>query len=246
MKSNTVRISQFIIVVSLCLLPTVASAQQDGRGTYLVFPQFADGVFSDGTYYKSTIIASNPSLTTGANCQFTLRAQSSGGVGVTVPYTFGASVWRVNPTSGTAPFVSGYGTMACDNPINAVLLYSFYSATRQKIGEASVFPSVPGKVTQIIADQSEGAKLGVAIANDTSSKQTATVSVINAAGVVVASKISDVEPHSNLTAFLEYLAGYSQPDLAQVLISCTTQCSTIGLRYSVSVFTTIPSSVIIP
>src|SRR5207249_1774884 len=80
--------------------------------TFHVFPQFADGRFGDGSSYRTTLMIANPSSTAGATCTMQMR-------GFTVPgfatsYTLAASGWVIVPSCGTQAFVSGYGTISCN------------------------------------------------------------------------------------------------------------------------------------
>src|SRR5574339_116979 len=47
---------------------TITSTASPTAATDHLFPQFADGRFSDGTYYRTTLMISNLSDTAGATC----------------------------------------------------------------------------------------------------------------------------------------------------------------------------------
>src|SRR6185295_12440970 len=103
---------------------------------YHVFPQFADGRFSDGPSYRTTLMIVNPSSSSSVSCTMQMR-------GFTVPgfrtsYNLGPGGWVILPTSGVQNFVSGYATLSCSANVEAQLLYSYYGANGVKISEATV------------------------------------------------------------------------------------------------------------
>jgi hypothetical protein len=232
----------FSTMVLILVFTPYVRGQQDGRAPIHIFPQFTDGRSSDGSYYRSTVMASNPSSILGSSC--TVSAYIAGlSSPLSAMYTFQPNQWLLDPTPGTAPFRSGYLTLSCTQPINASLVYSFYSAQGVKLGEATVFSSVPGRVTQILADQTGGARLGLAIVNDNSVDVVASILVGDTSGQLAASRTHNIRAKTNLAGFLSELTGF-QGSQGQVLIGCDdSPCASIGLRYSGQVFTTIPSTV---
>src|SRR5262249_9534448 len=102
-----------------------------------------------------------------------------------------------------------------------------------------------GTLLQIISDQREGARLGVAITNDTDSIVTATIIAGNTQGQTVGSATVTIPSRSQYLKFLdEIVKGLPVDHLGQVFVgSSGPQLAAIGLRFSGGVFTTIPSSV---
>ena len=232
----------FSTMVLILVFTPYVRGQQDGRALIHVFPQFADGRSSDGSYYRSTVMASNPSDILASSCAASIYV-----AGLSSPvsgfYTFQANQWIFDASFGTTPFVSGYLTLSCTQPINASLVYSFYSAQGVKLGEATVFSSIPGRRTQILADQTEGATLGLAIVNDNSVDVVASITVGDISGQIAASRTHNIRAKTNIAGFLSELTGF-QGSQGQVLIDCgDSPCASIGLRYTGAVFTTIPSTV---
>ncbi len=205
--------------------------------TYHVFPQFADGRRSDGTYYRSTVMISNPSSSNAA-CKVQLR-------GLTVPgfaldYTVRPSGWVIASTNAAQAFQSGYATLLCDTKVEAQLLYSYYSPDGTKLSEATVFSSPPNSTVQVLADQREGARLGLAIANDSDQSSTYT---LNAGGASTTTTIT-LPPRTSLAKFLDELVPEISPDnvgIVQVTASGGS-ASVVGLRFTGSIFTTIPQT----
>src|SRR5205807_9700460 len=95
----------------------------------------------------------------------------------------------------------------------------------------------------ILSDQREGQRLGLAIANDTNGEQTATISVYDPQGGLLKSAARPVAARSSISGFLDELTGYSGTTLTQILVTCGTGCTAIGLRFADVVFTTIPAMV---
>ena len=163
-------------------------------------------------------------------------------------YTIGASQWIIDPTTEPGvipshPFLGGYAILDCGTlPVNASLLYSFYDRSGYKQGEATVFQSVIGHRVQIIGDQTENARVGIAIVNDTAASQTSTIRVGDDQGQMAATRNVTIPAHSNKVGFLSELVGWTGTK-GQVLIDCPSGCAAIALRYTGAVFTTIPSSI---
>ena len=207
--------------------------------TYHIFPQFADGRFGDGTSYRTTLMISNPSASAGVNCTLQLRGFTV--PGFTLNYAMGAGGWVISPTSGTQSFQSGYATLQCSAAVEAQLLYSYYDAFGVKISEATVFSSPPASIVKVLADEREGAQLGIAIANDSDQTTTYTITASGASGPGSLT----LQPRTATAKFLRDLVpGIPANNVAQVLVSATNGTSSIiGLRYTGGVFTTIPESI---
>jgi peptidyl-Asp metalloendopeptidase len=203
-----------------------------------IFPQFADGTLADGSYFKTTVMISNPSSSAGANCSLQLH-------GVTLPdfslsYPMGPSGWVIASTSGQSKFQSGYATLQCTAAVEAQLLYSFYAASGTKISEATVFSSPSASSVQTLADETGGAKLGLAVANDSDQTVTYTITVTNATG----KGSLTLGPRSASAQFVDDIVpGVPTNNVGQVVVSSSTgRASVIGLRFTGSVFTTIPQT----
>ncbi|HYR85607.1 MAG TPA: hypothetical protein VE422_16075 [Terriglobia bacterium] len=208
-------------------------------GTYHVFPQFADGQLSDGTSYRTTLMISNPSSTISADCTLQLRGLTVPGFGLN--YALGPGGWTIASTAGTQRLQTGYATLQCNANIEAQLLYSYYLSNGTKLSEATVFSSPPGSKALVVADQREGAQLGIAIANDSDQSVTYTVSMSGASGTGTLT----LAPRSSAARFISQLVpGIPAGSLGVVQVSSSTgSASIIGLRFTERVFTTIPESI---
>jgi hypothetical protein len=204
--------------------------------TYHVFPQFADGQLSDGTFYRTTLMISNPSSNASANCTLLLRGLTVPGFGLN--YALGPNGWTIASTTGTQGPQTGYATLQCSASVEAQLLYSYYLSNGTKLSEATVFSSLPASNVSVVADQREGAQLGIAIANDSDQSVTYTIGVGDAKSTLT------LAPRSSTAKFINQLvAGIPADSLGVVQVSSSNgAASVIGLRFTGRIFTTIPES----
>src|SRR6185436_1763437 len=112
------------------------------------FPQFVDGRFADGTYYRSTLVIT-PALDTDVpTCTVQLYGMTATLGGVTLgslTFTIPFGGFYATQTPGTTQsFQGGYATVECNLPVNAMMLYSFYAPNFVKIVESTALPSNEG------------------------------------------------------------------------------------------------------
>jgi len=210
--------------------------------TYHVFPQFADGSFTDGGYYRTTRIYYNPSPTASAFCATSLRGMSTADRN-SFSETLSPGSAIASGTTGTQAFQSGYASMLCTSAVDAAVLYSFY-AGGQKTSEATVFPSRAGTAVQVLSDMRGGAATGIAFANDTDQDQTYTVSVYDANNTLIGTAQQPLARRSNLAKFVNELVPVPANTYGPVIVSGSAPVSIIGLRFTGSVFTTIPGTLL--
>jgi hypothetical protein len=225
-------------------IPATLSGSADATAnSYHVFPQFADGRFSDGSYYRTTRIYSNPSATATVSCTTQLRGMTTdGNSSFSGNLSPGGTI--VAPTNGTQTFQSGYATMQCSGLVDAQVLYSFYSSTGAKLSEATVFSSPSSKTVQILADSRGGAEVGLAISNDSDQTNTYTIVVGDVNGNLVGTATQTLGPRSSIAKFVNEFVTLPANHYGQVIVSSSTgTASVIGLRFTGSVFTTIPETI---
>jgi hypothetical protein len=210
--------------------------------TYHVFPQVADGRLSDGSYYRTTLMIANPSGSAGVNCTLQLHGLTVTGLGAT--YNLGLAGWTIAATNGAQPLQTGYAALQCSGSVEAQLLYSFYASDGTKISEATVFSSPPSASTEVLADDRESARLGLAIANDSDQPVNYTVSAYNASGNLLGMTAVTIAARSSQAAFVDQLINVPPGNYGQVLVSGggNGTASIIGLRFTGGVFTTIPET----
>jgi hypothetical protein len=220
-------------------LPLELSVTAD---THHVFPQFADGRFSDGSYYRSTLMVSNPSTINTATCSVQLRGLFLSGFNSS--YSMPPGSWIIAPTSGTQQFQSGSATLDCSFKVEAYLVYSLYSADDVKLSEATVFSSALGSGKQILADGREGARMGLAVANDSDSTASYTVTAADSTGVSTGTATQTLSPRSSRAAFVDEIVSVLPNAISRIFVISQNNAylSAIGLRFTGPTFTTIPAT----
>ena len=208
---------------------------------YHVFPVFADGRASDGSYFRSTLMISSAKSGT---CTLQLRGLTVPGFPLT--YQLQVNGWVIAPTSGTQTIRTGYATLQCTDNVEAQLLYSYYSSNGTKLAEATVFSSPPAKKVQILADTREGSQIALAIANDSDAENTYTIAVDDASGTVAGSVTRTLVPRTSMAKFLSEFLTLPPNYVGRVTVSSNTTTATssiIALRYTGPVFATIPETI---
>jgi hypothetical protein len=145
-------------------------------------------------------------------------------------------------TSGVQDYQGGYGTLSCNMNVFANVLYTFYNPAGAKVGETTVFSAGESVKSRFIADHREGARLGLAIANNTDSNQGYLVTYA-APGVNLSATIA-VPARRSLAKFLDEVMQVPADSVGVVTITSPTlsNFSVVGLRFTGGVFTTIPAS----
>jgi hypothetical protein len=158
---------------------------------------------------------------------------------------FSANSTFIGNTTGTQNFQSGYATFSCGGiSVYAQAVYSYYAPNGVKFSEATVFSSPAAARSQILADNREGSRVGLAIANDSDQVNTYSIAAYNSAGAVVGSTTRTLQPRTSVADFVDnFIAGIPPDYFGQVLVTATTPGGTgsiIGLRFTGAAFTTIP------
>ncbi len=227
--------------------PPASHAPIMDPSAFMIFPQVADGTFSDGGYYRTTISLSRK-LGGDATCRLSLYgldvdfgAGRGSGFTLTVPGDGFVSA----RTTGAGPLQTGYATVTCDEEVYGQLAYAAYDAPGKKIAEATVFPTeVEFSNYNIIVDGRDGARLGLAIANNTDISRTYDFTLRDPSGGTASTGSVTVPARSNVAQFLNDLI--SPPPapwnvyLLEVRASDSSDFSMIGLRYTGLVFSTAP------
>jgi hypothetical protein len=226
-------------------IPAVSrSSVAPTAATYHVFPQFADGRASDGSYYRTTVMIINSSNTSGT-CTLRLYGLTVNGSNVFSYGTFSPGTWTITTSiNSTQNLQSGYATLQCGMPVEAQLLYSFYSASGTKISEATVFSSPAAGSVQVLADNREASSLAIAIANDSDQSTAYTITAFNSSGIPVGTVSRTIAARRNLAAFLSDLIPLPANHYGPVLVtSGGGAASIIGIRFTGGTFTTIPETI---
>ena len=207
------------------------------------FPQFVDGKFPDGTYYRSTLVITPGLDTESPTCTVQLYGMTAtlgniilGSLTFTIPF---GGFYATQTPGITQSFQGGYATVECSNPVNALVLYSFYAPHFVKIVEASASPSNEASSFKMVADYRDGSRLGIAIANNSDAAHSYTVSVGSRTSTFT------IPPRRSLAKYLDELISFANNELGVVTIRSndSSNFSVIGVRYTGLAFTTIPASI---
>lgn len=238
MKNRLILSSIFLVVFSAS-----AFAQEK----LFVFPQFADGRFPDGTYYRSTLVLQAwlssfpaPACTLRLNG---MRADFGSVSGNLFTMTVPKDGWFQVKTTGAQPFQSGAAVLTCSEYVFASVLFSFYSPSG-KLGEATVLGVDPSYQFRFVSDQTEGSRVGVAIANDTDISHSYIVTLRRTDGTTFGTSSVTVASRSSVAKFMDELMPTSANQILQVEIRAAdfSDFAVVGLRFTGAVFTTIPAN----
>jgi hypothetical protein len=238
-----------LLVFFLSTLSVVGLAQ-----TKRVIPQFADGRFQDGSYYTSTLQLLNGSEVT-ADCTVILNGvrptitDSQGNLTVADAFTItlepGGS--EILGTTGAASFHSGYVTLECTSPVTSLVLYAYHDSTGTPMAQASTFSSTPETSLRFVVDQRSGARLGIAVNNDSNAKMALLVEAFDTMGQPVATRTLELTARTTLARFVDELLPLDAGFVGHVRFSSDGHSFTaLGLRYQGSSFTSIPASAMTP
>jgi hypothetical protein len=232
----------------LCLLavPNLAAQVTDNASTSHVFAEFADGKFSDGSYYRSTTMVATDS-TSSVSCTWTLYGLrvTGFGDGTRLVFSLAPGSWDIRKTPAGQDFKAGYATLTCSRPVTAQILYTYFSASGQVLSEATVFSSPAATIGQLLVDQTNGSQLGIAIANHSDTTKNFLILAGSMSGDVRRETIIRIPARSQVAQFLNEMI----PTIPQNFTGAVHVLSdsddfddifVIGLRYTGIAFTTIP------
>ena len=224
-------------------------ANNDDARRSLIFPQVADGSFSDGTFFRTTISLANERSSV-VNCHLILHGMDADfGAGRDSSFPLSVPAYGVMSvrTTGAGRLQSGYATVGCDYyGISGHLTYATYDASGTKIAEATVFPTeYESSSYSIIVDGGDGARLGLAIANNTDLLRTYDLTLWDQAGGMAGEGSATVPARSNSARFLDELISPPPASglvyLLEIRSSDYSRFSMIGIRVTGSVFSTVPA-----
>ena len=209
----------------------------------LIFPQVADGSSSDDSFFRTTISLTNKSARD-ANCTLILYGMETdfgAGRGSLFTVTVPGNGFMSARTTGAGRLQSGYATVGCDRRISGQLTYATYDASGTKFGEATVFPTeVESSSYSMIVDGRDGARLGLAIANDTNHSRIYNLTLRDREGYRVSTGSVTVPARSNVAEFLNDLISPPPASghvyLLEVRSSDRSDFSMIGLHVTGFVF----------
>jgi hypothetical protein len=222
-----------------------------GAAKYHVFPQFVDGAYPDGSFYRSTLFAIN-AATVNASCTYQLYGMSNDRLlpanTITLPANGG--VFRASTTGNAAVLAAGYSTLNCNQPTFSYVQYEYVSSDGAVQGTASVYSSPGGTASEFIFPTPPGYRLGVAVANDSDYSSQITLR-LGAAGANELQTTITLPPRSRIARFVDEL--FTIPNgfvpvalLMQSAGPTPTPFNALGLTFSGPVFSTAPPLVYQP
>lgn len=239
------RFNLMVALIFIVLCVPVAHAQIDD---FFIFPQVADGVFPDGQSYRSTLMIQNAFSSSAITCTFQLYGMTTrigNATGSSFPLTIPADGWLQVQTLGAQSFQQGYGTLTCSSFVYATVLYSYFIGG-QKMSEAAVFGESPSFSFKLIADQTEGARLGLAIANNSDIARTYDITLKTAANATSGTSSVQVPARSSVARFLDDLIPSSRNQILEATVQAADfsfdTLAVVGIRMTGTVIATIPAN----
>jgi len=239
-KSNMDSFRYFLaasLVTSIALGATSIVFGQN-ENTVHVFPQVVDGRQSDGSVYRSVLIATNLSPTA-TSCTFTTTGLPVNRFAGPTSFTLSVGYTQLNITTGTNSIVSGFGTLRCSQPVQASLIYTSSAPTGVTSGMATVFSAPRVTYAGIPVLSGTGLRFGIAIANTASTPITMSF-LLNLADGTTNGRTVQVPADSQMVRFVDELVAVpSVASLNIFEISSSSQFYVTGLMFDGAVFTTL-------
>jgi len=211
--------------------------------SYHVFPQVADGHFADGAYFQSTLLVTNSRPDLGSlSCTLLLHGLTVNGE-AQISFSVSTTFSYMTPGNNSA-LQTGYATLQCSSNVEAQLLYSFYTPAGIKISEALVFSSPSAASLRIVADNTGGSRLGLAIADDSILSGSYTMRVYDALGDVIGTTTLGVAPGQNRAVFVDELLTLPKNYYGYIDITADSgSASVIGINFTGNMFRTVPAAI---
>jgi len=235
-----------VTVITLLLWTTQDLAAQADKtaSIYHVFPQIADGLLSDGSYFQTHLLVTNVNADS-TTCTYNLFGLSTTRLQSANHFVLSnAGAYQFIPTTGNqANLASGYSTLSCDKPVTALVVYSYIT----KFGLAAfatVFSSQGATLAQLFIDQRTGSRLALALANDTASPLSYDIIVSDTSGKEAGRKTISVNSKSNIARFVDEFVSLPPAFSGAVVIHSQSgqPFNVIGLLFGGNTFTTIPAT----
>jgi hypothetical protein len=232
-------------------------------------PQYADGRFTDGSYYRTTIVVHNSGTISTVPCTLQVyevgpqQFTRSNGAVITpannrVDFNVPDSRAEIFQSAGTGAIGTGHATVTCGGfaeDLNIFAVFTAYTAAGVKVGEATVFGApdefgVNATAKTLVVDLRGGAQVGVALANNETTGSRSgqyRITVRDLAGLFVGQAVITLPPRTHQAAFLSELPGITLPanfvGTATIVPTAGYAGPTpyaLGLRYTGALFTTLP------
>ena len=235
------KIWKFLTVPVLVIV--VVSSAFGQAATSQVFPQVADGVMSDGSSFISFLSITNLSSGT-ANCTVTSVGVPADRFAGPLARSFPPGYSSINSTKGQGSFVSGYATLTCSEPVQAMLMYVLISPQGGTLGMATVPAAPKSSYASFPALTGIGLQYGVAIANPSSSPISVEVGITQAGQYT--SKTITIPASGRFVGFLDSLVNVPSAPAFSIfeMIASGSQFNVTALIFDGTVFSTIIPAVL--
>ena len=229
---------------SILILPLTGMAQT--AGTLHVFPQFADGLLADGTFYQS-ILAATAVTDKPTTCRYRVYGPSTSRIQGNDTFTMQGvgAIGFLLSYGNLFPLATGYATLSCDQNVTATLGY-IYVKGETVVSGAAVFSSPAATRAQLTVSEGGDSRLALAIANDTDSANTYQVTVYASNGNEVATRNVTIPARSSVPRFVDELISLPGNFFGRVVVSAPTggSFSLIGFHFFGTVFLTQPATIL--
>src|SRR5262249_32042207 len=121
-----------------------------------------------------------------------------------------ANGFNFTKTSGVQTFQSGWASVDCSVEARVTITYSLYTASSQKISEATVFQNMGFNLARFVADQTEGARVGLALANQNPTDWNVTITINAIDGTVLGSVTVTIPARQSVSKFIDELVSGAQ------------------------------------
>src|SRR5215813_10698534 len=98
-----------------------------------------------------------------------------------------ANGFTFTKTNGVQAFQSGWAGVDCTVEVRVTVTYSLYTASNQMVSEATVFQNMGFNLARFLADQTEGARVGLALANQNPTDWNVNITITAMDGTVLGS-----------------------------------------------------------
>jgi hypothetical protein len=235
----TLVLAGFLLLIS----PDPLSAQ--GASTYHVFPQFVDGNIQPGTFYRSTLFATN-ATSADASCTYQLYGIPNERLLPKNTFTLPANggVIRASSAGNGVDFSQGYATLTCDRAVFSYVQFEYVSSATGVLGTASVYSAPPGLAAEFIFPTSSGYRLGIAIANDSDGPGQVNLR-LGAGGGNELRTIVPIASHTRIARFIDEIFSLPTGFVPVALLiestgSPAAPFNALGLTFAGPVFSTVP------
>jgi len=225
-----------LLTVPVLLILAVSSAFGQGA-TSQVFPQLADGVMSDGSSFMSFLSVTNLNNVT-ADCTVTSVGVPADRFSAPLTRSLPAGFTFMNVTKGQGAFTSGYASLDCSQPVQAMLMYVLISPQGGTLGMATVPAAPKSSYASFPALTGIGLQYGVAIANPSSAPISVQIAITQASQST--SKTITIPARGRFVGFLDSVVNVpSTPAFSLFEMASSSQFNVTALIFDGSVFSTI-------